>query len=275
MAHDRGRPEGLEELERQAAELLGCDSIEQGFGRLDPYDEAIFQAFDAASQAHRAARRAQERCDRAGPRIDAQADDLWRDFGWPLTMAFLEKSFAARHSDARAMYSFAEKASFVAERTPPEKHPPGVVFDLRARTEIELANALRVNDRFAEAEAALKRAEEWLTCGSGDLAIQAYMHEVKASLRNDLRRLPEALELLDEAGRLYTEIGDLHLAGRASSAAEESSTRPASRPRPSASWKREWLCSTGTGTPGSPTRRFSRSSSAWSTAETTGGQASY
>jgi tetratricopeptide (TPR) repeat protein len=215
MAHDRGRPEGLEELERQVAELLGCDSIEESFARLDPYDEAIFQAFDVASQAHRAARRAQERCDRAGPRIDAQAEDLWRDFGWPLTMAFLEKSFAARHSDARVMYSFAEKASYVAEKTPPEKHPPGVVFDLRARTEIELANALRVNDRFAEAEAALERAEVWLAQGSGDLSLSARLCDVKASLCDDLRRLPEALELLDEAGRLYTEIGDLHLAGRA------------------------------------------------------------
>lgn len=212
MADDRRNEESLK---RQVAELLGCDSIEQGFAQVDAWDEAISRAFAVARKHRKTARRSEERCSRAAPLLDTDDAPLWRYFGWPLATALLEKSFQARHSDAQAMLSYAERACYVAKETPPEKHPPGVVFDLRARAEIELANACRVNDHFEEAEAAFERGEEWLSRGSGDLALLARFCDVKASLREDQRRLPEALDLLDEARRLYTEIGDRHLAGRA------------------------------------------------------------
>jgi tetratricopeptide (TPR) repeat protein len=135
--------------------------------------------------------------------------------GWGMAEAYLEESFALRYSDPKRMLSYAQTAADVADHTPLKESGPSVVLDLRARAWAEYGNALRLNDRLVEAEAAFAKALSWMEQGSGDLLLNARVLDLLASLRSHQRRLPEALQLLDTVHGLYEEIGDTQLAGRA------------------------------------------------------------
>lgn len=139
---------------------------------------------------------------------------LLRHRGLPLAEAYLKFSFELRYKDSRAMREAAEIACSIAETTPHESYPPGLILDLRARASAELANAYRVNNDLASADAALDRAKTWLDQGTGDLGLLALVHEIEASLRSNQRRASEALNLLNRAHSLYLDIGEFHLAGR-------------------------------------------------------------
>lgn len=135
--------------------------------------------------------------------------------GRPLAEALSQLSFEARYSDPRQMLRLAHQARMVAEATDAESYPPGVVSDLRARTWAELANAHRVNEKYAEAEFALERAYENLEDGSGDPSLLAWVLNLEASLRKDQRRVPEAIDLFSRVYDLYLQLGELHCAGQA------------------------------------------------------------
>jgi tetratricopeptide (TPR) repeat protein len=136
--------------------------------------------------------------------------------GWPLCEALLRKSYEARFSDPKRMLNLAEDAAGVAKHARPEKYPwPGFLSDLRARAFAELGNAYRINDRLSEADAAFKRARNYLEEGTGDFFLHARVLDLEASLRRAQRRLEDAIALLDQVYGLYLEAGDLHLAGRA------------------------------------------------------------
>ncbi len=134
--------------------------------------------------------------------------------GIPLAIVYLGFSHEERHRNPGRMLYFADQARSEAELADPERHLPGVVYDVRARVWTELANAYRVNESHGDADVALRQAKNYLGKGSGDLALLARAWDVEASLRREQRRIPEALDLLAEAHRLYLEMGDRHLAGR-------------------------------------------------------------
>lgn len=151
-----------------------------------------------------------------GVLADLPARQVMALHGWPLSEALLQKSAEARFRDPQRMLALADRAARMAESTPPARYPwPGFVFDLRARAFAELGNAYRLNERFADAEAALERASCALEEGSGDPLVVAQVLDLSASLRSSQRRLHDAVGLLDRVHDIFLEAGDPHLAGRA------------------------------------------------------------
>jgi tetratricopeptide (TPR) repeat protein len=91
------------------------------------------------------------------------------------------------------------------------------LYQLRALAWAHLGNAKRAGDLPA-AESAFGLSEQWWDAGhegTGDaLGYRPIILDLKASLRIDQRRFPEALKLLGEAHDLYLEQDNRHLAGR-------------------------------------------------------------
>src|SRR3954469_164566 len=135
--------------------------------------------------------------------------------GTELVKALLQHSFELRYTDLKAMRALAYQAVRTAEGLRPEGGSPATLADLEAAAWAELGNAYRLNDEFAEAEAAFRKARAQLRAGTGDLLLLARVADLEASLRSAQRRLSEACELLDKVYQLYLRLGDRHLAGRA------------------------------------------------------------
>jgi tetratricopeptide (TPR) repeat protein len=136
---------------------------------------------------------------------------------WTMALceALLEKAFALRHQDPRAMLHLTTLATEAAQRLDPERYGLEPVMDLRARAWAELANAYRVSDQLRHAEAAIQRALELRPEGSGSSLARARIAELAASLFCDRRQFPEAFRLLDLAHDLFRRHGRVHDAGRA------------------------------------------------------------
>jgi tetratricopeptide (TPR) repeat protein len=189
------------------------------------YDEALAQAGTGARSFLKRWRKETAKLNRALALLEQFPTGLAESFparqaralhGWPLCEALLRKSYEARFSDPKRMLALAEDAAGVAKHIRQEKYPwPGFVADLRARAFAELGNALRLNLRFKDADAAFSQAREYLEQGTGDPYLQAQVLDLEASLRSSQRRLEDAVDLLDQVYSLYVEAGDPHLAGRA------------------------------------------------------------
>jgi tetratricopeptide (TPR) repeat protein len=143
---------------------------------------------------------------------DAMAESPPR--GRELVEALLRRSFALRYTESRAMEDLTFQALLAAESLDREDGPQTVICDLQARAWAELANAFKVGEKYAEAEAAFRRGRALLQQGSGDLALLAHVSWLEACLRINQRRLEEARELLAGAYWLYLKLEDRHLAGR-------------------------------------------------------------
>jgi tetratricopeptide (TPR) repeat protein len=206
----------------QAAPLIFLEELPDGAAiPADAYDGPIDRALDSMKRHEARWRREREKLARllevveASGRegIDARRARAGR--GWPLVEVLLRLSHEARYRNQEAMLWLAFEARVAAESIEPGEYEPGFVFDLRARAWAELGNAHRVNEEHDLSEAAFRQARALLSQGTGDLLLHARVADLEASLRKEQRRLPEALSLLDDVHRLYLEIGDRHLAGRA------------------------------------------------------------
>jgi hypothetical protein len=133
--------------------------------------------------------------------------------GAALAEALLQRSWESRFRDSRGMRWLAYNALKVAESLRPGEHAPAALSDLQARAWAGLANAYKINDEYAEAEAALQRARGLLRRGSGDPRILIGVGWIESSLRGYQRRLVEARELIAANYRLSARIGDRHLMG--------------------------------------------------------------
>jgi tetratricopeptide (TPR) repeat protein len=138
---------------------------------------------------------------------------------WALCRLLLRKSLEAtsRRPD------FAVQLAFLAVKVAVhlgDAYDRDWVADLRALAFAYLGNARRVvgehqsaDDAFYEAQSHLRRS------GTGNLRVEAEVLDLEASLRQDERRLGQALELLDRVVALYSshepELRDLHLVGKA------------------------------------------------------------
>jgi|SRR5215213_9457292 len=134
--------------------------------------------------------------------------------GWPLVEGLLVESQEARFRAPERMRILAFAAMVAAQNLDRRQYSSGQISDLCARAWAELANAYRLTHEFEASEDALTRAKTYLEQGTGDPLILAHLLDLEASLRSSQRRLPEAIELLDQVYRLYLQIGDSHLAGR-------------------------------------------------------------
>jgi tetratricopeptide (TPR) repeat protein len=135
--------------------------------------------------------------------------------GWPLVEALLRLSYETRFRDVHEMLFLAFAARVAAQNLDSQKYGATRIADIRARAWAELGNAYRLNDQFDSAEDAFARAEALLDEGTGDALLLARVLNLQASLRTDQRRLGAAIEMLDLVYRLYIEMGESHLAGRA------------------------------------------------------------
>jgi tetratricopeptide (TPR) repeat protein len=95
------------------------------------------------------------------------------------------------------------------------QYSPRMVADIRARAAAELANAYRVKENHREALRMFCEAERWREQGTGDLSLAARFYILRGSLWGDQRRFKEALDDLTAARDLYEQLGEQHLAGRA------------------------------------------------------------
>ena len=128
----------------------------------------------------------------------------------------LTKSHQIRYEDPRLMLMYAELARIGAEAlTLDFAESSGVLMDLRACVLGHLANALRVNGRFSEADRQFVEAERIWEEGSSSLQTKVKLLEAKAALRCEQRQYKEAVALTREAASISRDSGDAHSAARA------------------------------------------------------------
>ena len=186
------------------------------------YDGAIDRAFRTARRVTRRWKEDQDRLSRGlawvreknGLLSDLTPPQARTILPWIRVEILLQLSFEIRHRDPARMLDFAQHAQQVADRIEKTPYGPGFLSDLRVRAWAELANALRVNELYRQAEIAAWHARALLEQGSGDLMLAAYLDEVEGSLRNAQHRYQEASALMDAAHRAYLLLGERHLAGR-------------------------------------------------------------
>lgn len=134
---------------------------------------------------------------------------------WALADLMLDRSREASFDDPAAGERQARLALAVIDALSPRLECRELIEDLRARGFAYLANAQRMRSDFEAADRAMARAEESLALGTHDPLERARIFDLKASLRKDQRRFPEAARLLDRAIALYRAAAETHRACRA------------------------------------------------------------
>jgi tetratricopeptide (TPR) repeat protein len=184
------------------------------------YERALSAAFDCAFERQQilrsereAAERQVEEILRASDRSEAPALPEG-SASWGLCETLLEKSYALRHTDRPRMLHLASLARLAADRLDPAVHGEERRTDMQARSWAELANACRVNDDLAQAEAAMACALDLRTRGTGDPLLHARIADLNASLLCDQRRFKEAFRMLDLAFAIHRRHSGPHEVGR-------------------------------------------------------------
>lgn len=136
--------------------------------------------------------------------------------GWPLVVALLHRSFELRYRDSGEMCRYSFVAYTAARQLDEARYGARLVADVRARAAAELANAYRVREKYRDASRMFAEADRHSEQGTGDLLLLARILELKASLAAAERRFEQAVHELTTARFLYEQMGDQHMAGRAS-----------------------------------------------------------
>jgi tetratricopeptide (TPR) repeat protein len=126
--------------------------------------------------------------------------------------ALIENSHAQRYQDADETLHLAHLARIAAEVcSPAETGGEMRLADLRARAWGQYGNALRLCGKPREAEESLATARVYRQQGTGDPALRAWLVERTTSLLIFQGRFAEAIEMCEEAGQIYHELGESHL----------------------------------------------------------------
>lgn len=107
----------------------------------------------------------------------------------------------------------ADFAVAVAEGLDPRRHGEPLINDMKARAWGAVGEVLRSLSDLRSADEAFEIAEGLIGEGTGDALEEARLLELKAALRRDQRRLPEAHGLLDEVIAIYRQYRDFHRVG--------------------------------------------------------------
>jgi tetratricopeptide (TPR) repeat protein len=133
---------------------------------------------------------------------------------WGLCQLLLKKSLEATFTDPIQAVELANLSLRVVRHLG-ASYGPSWVMDLRARCFAYLGNARRVLGELRSSEDAFLKAENCLARSTtGNVAVHAEILDLKSSLRRAQRRLPEALEIIDEALFLYRNISEQHGIGK-------------------------------------------------------------
>lgn len=132
-----------------------------------------------------------------------------RRFASPdLIRQWIAGSQMVRFDNLEKVLHFAHLACLAAEScTEEETGSLERLADLRSQGWRQYGNALRAQGKYRESEAAFSRAKRYCEEGTGDPPVRATLLTHMASLRISQRRLDEAIQLADEAARIYKEIG--------------------------------------------------------------------
>lgn len=187
----------------------------------DAYDAALDRAWEEARRKTKRLKKDHERYER-GLALIREHDfhgisqaERQSVLPWVHIEIQLQLAFESRYRNPAEMLERAERAVYVAKHLKETPYGPSYLIELKVRACAEYANALRVNELFEAAEAALYQARVLLDHGGSNPLLQPRLDTVEASLRKDQRRFKEACELHDEAYFSYLKLGDHHLAGRA------------------------------------------------------------
>jgi tetratricopeptide (TPR) repeat protein len=124
----------------------------------------------------------------------------------------IQNSHTARYRDAEEMLHLANLAQLAAEACSPEAAGNELrLADLQARAWGQYGNALRVCGRPREADEAFSTAERRRTAGTGDPALRAWIFEKITPLYIFRERYEEAVELCEQAGQIYQDLGETQL----------------------------------------------------------------
>jgi tetratricopeptide (TPR) repeat protein len=134
-----------------------------------------------------------------------------RRFASPeLIHQLVEGSRAIRFHDPAQILHMAHLACLAAEScTVEDCGSPEKLADLRSVSWRQYGNALRVHGRPREAEAAFTRAQRLFAEGTRDPKLKARLLAQMTSLRILQGRFPEAIQLTEEAGSIYRELGEM------------------------------------------------------------------
>lgn len=126
-----------------------------------------------------------------------------------LVKRLAEMSHAVRYENPARMLHLANLARVVAEACTVELAGSAPrLADVRAQAGVHYANALRLAGRLREAEGAFASAQGFCDAGTGDPPLRASLLERMISLRISQRRFDQAIEVADEATRIYRELGE-------------------------------------------------------------------
>jgi len=126
-----------------------------------------------------------------------------------LVKRLVDASHASRYENPARMLHLSHLAHLAAEAcTVVMAGSTARLADTRAQAWRQYGNALRVAGRLREAEEAFARAHKLCAEGTGDPPLRAKLYEQTASLRYFQRRFDQAIEMADEAGRIYRELGE-------------------------------------------------------------------
>ncbi|HEX6862664.1 MAG TPA: hypothetical protein VF414_07610 [Thermoanaerobaculia bacterium] len=126
-----------------------------------------------------------------------------------LVNQLIEASQAVRFHDPAQLLHLAHLACLAAESCSVEEcGSPERLADLRCQSWRQYGTALRVQSRLRESDAAFVRAQRFCEEGTGDPPVRAQLCATLLSLRMAQRRFSEAIQLAEEAGRIYQELGD-------------------------------------------------------------------
>jgi len=132
-----------------------------------------------------------------------------------LCECLIEEAQEAGHDDPHRAIAIAKLATLVADRLEVEDCDAEEALNgLRARAWAQLGNAFRLVFDLAGSEQAFSVAESWLDDRPVSLLDRARVLVLRASLRLDQLRLPEAFQLFDRGAFIYRKLGQWHLLGR-------------------------------------------------------------
>jgi len=132
-----------------------------------------------------------------------------------LCECLIEEAQDAGFNEPHRAIAIAKLATLVADRL--EVKDGGgeeALNSLQARAWAQLGNAFRIVFDLASSEQAFSMAESLLEDGPVSLLDRARVLVLRAALRLDQRRFPEAFQLFDRGAFIYRKLGQWHLLGR-------------------------------------------------------------
>ncbi len=125
-----------------------------------------------------------------------------------LVKQLIDASQAVRFHDPEKLLHYAHLACLASEScSEVECGSPERLSDLKCQGWRQYGTGLRIQGRLRESDAAFARSLRFCEEGTGDPPVRAQLLSTLLSLRMAQRRFLEAIQLADDAGQIYQEIG--------------------------------------------------------------------